>query len=283
LSPHEISQEISNKSKKKYAIGKRANLAQFFSWFLNTMHDDLMDAKTKKSIISDCFKGKVEVVAQKEERVQVKPKKGKKEAESEEVEWETKVTVTTKVTPFYLLILKPPPPPIFKDSREKNFIPQEPLFTLLSKFDGVTKEYEPVSKEYRVFTITKLPKFLIIVINRFTENFLVKEKNRTIITFPLKQLDMAPYLKNPAAHKCTKYNLIANIKHNDGITATEGYLNVHILHKASDTWYDIQDLIIDEIMPPVIALSEAYIQVYERQDIYEDQSKIKEENGKTQQ
>jgi len=268
LSPHEISQEISNRSKKKYPIGQRANLVQFVSWFLNTLHADLIDENSKKSIVSDCFRGKVEIVAQKEERVQVKNKKRDPSKNDDEVEYETRTIVTKKTTPFYLLILDPPPPPVFKDAREKTIIPQEPLFTLLRKFDGVTKIYEPISKEYRVFRITKLPKYLIIAINRFTSNLWTKEKNRTIITFPMKGLDMGPYT-NLNSEQCTKYNLIANIRHNDGIIATEGYFNAHILNKASGTWYDIQDLIIEEVMPPVIALSEAYLQIYERQDLFE--------------
>jgi U4/U6.U5 tri-snRNP-associated protein 2 len=283
LSPHEISQEIANRSKKKYSIGQRANLVQFFSWFINTLHEELMDEKTKKSIISDCFRGKVEITAEKEEKIRIKPKKTKMsttinnqdvEMESEsdeddEVKFETKVTVTKKKSPFFVLQLNPPPPPVFKDAREKNFIPQEPLFTLLSKFDGATKDYDPITKEYRIFRITQLPKYLIIAINRFSANLFMKEKNRTIITFPMKGLDMAPYcsLSKENINQCTKYNLIGNVKHNNGIVATEGYFNGHFLHKASDTWYDIQDLIIEEVMPPVIALSECYLQVYERQDL----------------
>jgi len=122
LSPHEISQEFSNKSKKKYSIGVRANLVQFLSWFLNTVHEDLIDDSSNKSIISECFRGKVEITAEKEEKVQVKPKKGKKETETEEVQFETKVTITKKKTPFFILILNPPPPPIFKDAREKKIL-----------------------------------------------------------------------------------------------------------------------------------------------------------------
>jgi len=81
---------------------------------------------------------------------------------------------------------------------------------------------------------------------------------------------MAPYVNLQSnSNLCTKYNLIANVRHNNGIVVTEGFFNAHVLHKASNTWYDIQDLIIEEVLPPVIALSEAYVQVYERQDVFE--------------
>jgi len=86
------------------------------------VHEDLIDDSSNKSIISECFRGKVEITAEKEEKVQVKPKKGKKETETEEVQFETKVTITKKKTPFFILILNPPPPPIFKDAREKKIL-----------------------------------------------------------------------------------------------------------------------------------------------------------------
>jgi hypothetical protein len=86
-----------------------------------------------------------------------------------------------------------------------------------------------------------------VAYNRFSANYFCKEKNKTIITFPIKQLDMAPYCDLKKNQKTdsngkqqqeekppsTMYDLIANVKHNNGITATEGYFNVHIWHKVS--------------------------------------------------
>lgn len=31
-------------------------------------------------------------------------------------------------------------------------------------------------------------------------------------------------------------------------------------------WFDVQDMVVEEALPPVIVLSEAFIQVYELQD-----------------
>lgn len=278
ISPHEMLQEISNRS-SNFKIGTRVNLVQFISWFLNSLHTDLTGGKaSKSSIISDCFRGEVCVIAEKEEKIAVLEPEGKKKKrrapvtpgeEDDEVKFEIRVTTTTKKQPFFFLTLDCPPPPLFKDNKDRNFIPQEPLYTLLSKFDGVTKQYVATEKEYRTFQITKLPQYLIFAINRFTSNFFITEKNRTIVTFPMKGLDMLPYTNLPPdTTQCTKYNLIANIRHNEGETAKEGYFNVHILQKSEDKWYDIQDMIIEEAMPPIIALSEAFIQIYERQDIF---------------
>lgn len=78
----------------------------------------------------------------------------------------------------------------------------------------------------------------------------------------------------------TKYNLLANIihqgekdenlsktltrmEHDEGIKGT--YI-VNIQNKGDESWYEIQDLIVKSTMPQLIALSEAYIQIYERVD-----------------
>lgn len=85
----------------------------------------------------------------------------------------------------------------------------------------------------------------------------------------MKGLDMRPYTDiPPEALACTKYNLVANIRHNENRKelidqGDTGFYNVHVLHKATDKWYDIQDLMIEEALPPLIALSEAFLQIYE--------------------
>jgi U4/U6.U5 tri-snRNP-associated protein 2 len=135
-----------------------------------------------------------------------------------------------------------PPPPLFRDESERNIIPQEPIFTLLNKFNGVQTQvlhysfirsfspsfsvhyfsfvsssslmygciltnvrhlfcfgcwnvvlqYFPVTNERKKYRITQLPRYLIVHIKRFTKNVWFTEKNPTIVTFPLKSLDLAP-------------------------------------------------------------------------------------------
>merc|ERR1719273_1050625 len=61
----------------------------------------------------------------------------------------------------------------------------------------------------------------------------------------------------------TKYDLITNICH-DG-NWKDGTYRLHMYHKATDTWYEMQDLHVwsTETMPQLVALSETYIQFYE--------------------
>lgn len=70
---------------------------------------------------------------------------------------------------------------------------------------------------------------------------------------------MTPEIK--ALHKNSTYDLIANIVH-DG-EPSKGTYRVHVLHKASGQWYEMQDLHVIDILPQMITLTEAYIQIYE--------------------
>lgn len=46
--------------------------------------------------------------------------------------------------------------------------------------------------------------------------------------------------------------------------ALEGSYKVYIHRKAEDLWYEVQDLSVVEVLPQMVALSETYLQVYER-------------------
>ena len=45
----------------------------------------------------------------------------------------------------------------------------------------------------------------------------------------------------------------------------EGSYRVHVRNKGIDQWYEIQDLHVEETLPQLIALSESYLVMYERQ------------------
>ena len=44
-----------------------------------------------------------------------------------------------------------------------------------------------------------------------------------------------------------------------------GSYRVHIQNKATEQWYEIQDLHVQETMPQLVGLSESYLLIYERQ------------------
>ena len=97
--------------------------------------------------------------------------------------------------PFLYLTVDVPAAPLFKDALERNIIPQVPLVACLTKFDGQT-EQEMMNGDKRRYVLTKLPKYLIVHIKRFSKNtqhFL--EKNPTIVNFPVRNLDLSNYVE----------------------------------------------------------------------------------------
>ncbi|KAG0023581.1 hypothetical protein BGZ81_008067 [Podila clonocystis] len=257
VSPHELLQEISNASSRKFKLTEQSDPLAFLSWFLNTLHRDLGGSKKKNSsIVYSTFQGELSIESQ-----AIQPKTVK---DAETVFDSASATTSTK-SPFLFLALELPPPPLFQEELEKNIIPQIPLTTILSKYDGRTVQ-ESVA-DLKRFQITRLPNYIILHIKRFSKNSFVEEKNPTIVTFPIKNLSMAEFVSNPETEKVLglHYDLLANITHEgDPATPNSTSYKVHIQHRAKEQWYQIQDLFVEEINAHMIFLSESYIQVWER-------------------
>ena len=70
-----------------------------------------------------------------------------------------------------------------------------------------------------------------------------------------------------------KYDLVANITHESPADVgregkhdplQEGSYKCHVQHKASNQWYEMQDLHVQEIMAQLIGVSESYVLIFER-------------------
>lgn len=70
-----------------------------------------------------------------------------------------------------------------------------------------------------------------------------------------------------------KYDLVSNITHESPADVgregkhdplQEGSYKCHLQHKASNQWYEIQDLHVKETMPQLIGVSESYVLIFER-------------------
>ncbi|KAK3131124.1 hypothetical protein QOZ80_6BG0502330 [Eleusine coracana subsp. coracana] len=272
VSPHEFLQAVMKASNKRFQIGVQSDPVEFMSWLLNTLHAKLKSSKKKnRSIIHDCFQGELEVVKEVHRKHIMEMKEDGKEqngeASSEVGTADGVVTETSKV-PFLMLGLDLPPPPLFKDAMEKNIIPQVPLFNILKKFDGetVTEVVRPSIARMR-YRVTRLPKYLILHMRRFTKNNFFVEKNPTLVNFPVKNLELKDYipLRSKENDKLrSKYDLIANIVH-DGKPG-EGCYRVFVQRKSEEAWYEMQDLHVTETLPQMVALSEAYMQIHEQHE-----------------
>jgi U4/U6.U5 tri-snRNP-associated protein 2 len=277
VSPHELLQAISISSNKRFRIGYQSDPVEFLSWFLNTLHTDLGGTKKKSTIITKCFQGKVKVITKKgktdkegEEGEGEEGKREKKKAKMEVENSSSEPSITEEELPFMFLALDVPPPPLFKDEQERNIIPQVPMYVLLDKYNGVKEQVLAVKNEIKKYIIKKLPPYLILHIKRFTKNQWFTEKNPTIVNFPIRQLELKDYLEPSSSSSSSssspsyQYDLLANLKHDGLPGAGKGVYRVDLLHKASDKWFEVQDLIVKETMPQLIALSEAYIQFYQQ-------------------
>jgi U4/U6.U5 tri-snRNP-associated protein 2 len=164
---------------------------------------------------------------------------------------------------FLYLTLDLPPPPLFKDEKQEIIIPQIPLATLFSKFNGKTEsEYKELrGSVFRRFKVTFLPEYLILVIKRFTKNTFFREKNPTIVNFPVQEFDFGDIV---GSEQKESYNLIANIVHEGPPEPGKGTYRLHVLHAGSSRWFEIQDLHVTDILPQLISLSESYIQVWKK-------------------
>ena len=146
---------------------------------------------------------------------------------------------------------------------------------LLKKYDGTTVDAQysiKINREnkdkfdpkqidksiQKTYTIKKLPQFLILHMKRFTKNDFFMEKNITIVNFPLKDLKLGEYI---GSEQNETYDLISNIVH-EGKNYNDGNYRIQSRLGKTDKWLEIQDLIVKEIMPEQVLVSESYILIY---------------------
>lgn len=268
VSPHELLQEISLRSNKRFTLTAQSDPVEFLSWFLNHLHLGLGGSKTKpgSSMIQRVFQGKLKVESQ--------AITAKADA-SDRLRFEEAAEVKVDISRFLLLTLDLPAAPLFQDELERNIIPQVPLTTILSKYNGVTaQELNAQRKRYRL--VHPLPPFLVLHVKRFSKNKFVSERNPTIVTFDPKGLDLRPYVEpDPSQHPPGEpiwYDLVANVVH-EAVRAKDDVADsgeekktwkVQLRDKATDEWVVAQDLFVDKIRSELLYLGETYLQVWER-------------------
>lgn len=268
VSPHELLQEISLRSNKRFTLTAQSDPVEFLSWFLNHLHLGLGGSKTKpgSSMIQRVFQGKLKVESQ--------AITAKADA-SDRLRFEEAAEVKVEISRFLLLTLDLPAAPLFQDELERNIIPQVPLSTILSKYNGVTaQELNAQRKRYRL--MHPLPPFLMLHVKRFSKNKFVSERNPTIVTFDARNLDIGPYVEpDPIQHPPGEpiwYDLVANVVH-EAVRVKDDVADsgeerktwkVQLHGKATDEWVVAQDLYVDKIRSELLYLGESYLQIWER-------------------
>jgi U4/U6.U5 tri-snRNP-associated protein 2 len=262
VSPHEFLQEVGRASGGKFRLETQGDPVEFLRWLLNELHRDLGGTKrNNSSIIFSTFQGKVRTETQ---QVVVRP-----DAENHKPVFDIDREIKATTSPFLFLAVDLPPPPLFQDAVEKNIIPQVGIHTVLAKYDGINTQES--RGQLRRFNCQQLPPYLIIHYKRFTKNNFVEEKNPTVVNFPLKGVDFRDYLSSAEEHPPPAYDLIANVIHESVAGTTRDKENTvwKVQLRAgsgeNEKWFQIQDLIVEEIRKEMIFLGETVIQIWERQ------------------
>ena len=268
VSPHELLQEISLKSNKKFTLTTQSDPADFLSWFLNNMHLALGGSKTKpgSSIIQQVFQGKLKVESQ---EITAKADAG------DRLRFEEAAEVKVDVNRFMMLTLDLPSAPLFQDELQQNIIPQVPLTSILSKYDGLRAQ-EHLNSRRRYRLLHPLPPYLLFHVKRFSKNKFVSERNPTIVTFDARNLDLAPYVEpSPQHHRPGDpiwYDLVANIVH-EAVRGKEDSVDggeekkvwkVQVRDRAREEWIQVQDLYVEKTQKELLYLGESYLQIWER-------------------
>lgn len=209
VDPHPLVQAVA----KRFPVGQQVEAGECLAWFLHQLHLGTGGGrKPGSSIIHKLFQGKVRVTTKQARVVEETPNdeeeddRGGSDDEDENPEQKEKdasrdavleVEETTTDTYFLQLTLEIPEKPLFRDADGGLVIPQEPLSAVLQKFDGITF-LDAVSRsgaaQQKRYQLLKMPDYLILHLTRFKKTHYRREKNPTIVMFPLKNLDLSDYV-----------------------------------------------------------------------------------------
>lgn len=270
VSPHELIQNISLQSGKKFSLTEQADPVDFLSWFLNNLHLALGGSKTKpkSSIIQKIFQGALKVESQ---EISARADAG------DRLRFED-TAIKSQQSRYMILTLDLPPAPLFQDDVEKNIIPQVPLTTVLQKYNGIVAQ-ERMNTRVRYRLLHPLPPYLIMHVKRFQPNkFLQSQRNPTIVTFNPRSLDMGPYVEpDPKQHPMGEpivYDLIANVTY-EGVKVRDDSVEGEAERKVwkvqvkeggnSNQWWEMQDdFPVEKVNADLLATKESYVMVWER-------------------
>lgn len=303
VSPHELLQEITLRSSKRFTLTQQSDPVDLLTWLLNSLHGMLGGSRrAMSSPIHRCFQGKL--------RMESQEITAKADTTGDRLRFEESSIMKTDTHPYLILTLDLPTVPLFRDAVEsKNIIPQVPLTTLLQKYNGLNA-MERAAHRVRHRLLHPLPPYLLFHVKRFSKNKFVAERNPTIVTFPSPRgLDMLSYVEpNPSIHPPGEpilYDMVANIILDTTSVATNGgedtnaadaanmavgadgsrvAWKVQLRDKAAASsqrsdvpeWLEIQDLWVQRAESETLFTREGYLMVWERR---REKKKGKHPNG----
>lgn len=79
-----------------------------------------------------------------------------------------------------------------------------PIFEILKKYDG-QRIHDDIKNGRRKYRLTRLPKYMVLHMKRFTKNNFFIEKNPTIVNFPVKNLELKDIIPVPTGMTLDPY------------------------------------------------------------------------------
>ncbi|XP_070558871.1 ubiquitin carboxyl-terminal hydrolase 15-like [Ptychodera flava] len=122
------------------------------------------------------------------------------------------------------------------------------------------KKHQQATKK---FDLWKLPKVLVVHLKRFSYNRYWRDKLDTLVSFPLKELDMKKYLINGNAGPSV-YDLIAVSNHYGGMGG--GHYTAYAKNATDEQWYSFDDSSVSCVGEDEVQSKAAYVLFYIRRD-----------------
>ncbi|TNN12795.1 Ubiquitin carboxyl-terminal hydrolase 20 [Schistosoma japonicum] len=116
------------------------------------------------------------------------------------------------------------------------------------------------------FRLLALPEILTLHLKRFSNNHLYSSKLSSPVNFPLKSLELSPYLHRDCTDKITIYDLIGVICHYGGCAG--GHYITCAYNSSTEHWYEFNDEHVRRLNAEQVETlkSSAYILFYRKRD-----------------
>ncbi|XP_078369197.1 ubiquitin carboxyl-terminal hydrolase 4-like [Oculina patagonica] len=122
------------------------------------------------------------------------------------------------------------------------------------------KKHQQATKK---FDLWSLPKILVVHLKRFSYNSFWRDKLDTLVSFPLRSLDMSDYVINKEQPRPI-YKLIAVSNHYGGMGG--GHYTAYAKNCRDGRWYSFDDSSVSSVDEDQIVSKAAYVLFYQRQE-----------------
>nr|XP_058960785.1 ubiquitin carboxyl-terminal hydrolase 4-like isoform X1 [Pocillopora verrucosa] len=124
------------------------------------------------------------------------------------------------------------------------------------------------------FDLWNLPKILVVHLKRFSYNSFWRDKLDTVVSFPLRNLDMSAYVINKD-QPCPIYDLIAVSNHYGGMGG--GHYTAYAKNCKDSKWYSFDDSSVSPVNQEQVTSKAAYVLFYQRKEIEHQESLVEKE------